>query len=85
LVEVFVSFVTSNETGCCQVLHPVLFFQVNDNSVGKDNLFLGPFDADNFVVGRGFVSLSLFEVVKEDVGFGIEVHNSKIKKNPPLL
>ena len=80
LIENLKTFVSTNNTCRREIHHPVLFFQMNDYSIGEDNLLLGAFHTNDLGVDRGLVTLTNFEVVKKDVGFGVHIHKTNVQQ-----
>lgn len=80
LIENLETFVSTDNTCRKEIHHPVLFFQMNDYSIGEDNLLLSTFYTNYLGVDRSLVTLTNFEVVKEDVGFGVHIHKTNVQQ-----
>ena len=80
LIKNLETFVSTDNTCRGEVHHPVLFFQMNDYSIGEDNLLFGAFYTNYLGVDRSLVTLTNFEVVKEDVGFGVHIHKTNVQQ-----
>jgi len=53
---------------------------VNNDTVGKVNLLLGPFNTLDLSIGGGLISFPFFDVVKNHVSFGVHIHTPNIQQ-----